>query len=98
MVRAAKRKWADEYKEQAQLWDVTAWRHGHRLTKVPSLQGPEGIVHSHEDMANILSQRFFPTTPKEVDPPLHTPRTLTWVDKTLVEPLLRKAANRSALG
>jgi len=27
-VRAAKRKWADKYIKQAQLWDVAAWRHG----------------------------------------------------------------------
>jgi len=27
-VRAAKRKWADEYIEKSQLWDVAAWRHG----------------------------------------------------------------------
>jgi hypothetical protein len=45
-VHAAKRKWADKYIEQAQLWDVAAWRHGHRLSKVPSLQGPDGLVHS----------------------------------------------------
>ena len=79
MVRAAKRKWADEYIEQAQLWEVAAWRHGCRLNKVPSLQGQEGIVHSHEEVSNILSQRFFPTDPKEVnphfldDPPPHPP-------------------------
>ena len=45
-VRAAKRKWADEYIEKAQLWDVAAWRHGRRQSNVPSLRGPEGIVHS----------------------------------------------------
>ena len=103
-VRAAKRKWADEYIEQAQLWDVAAWRHGRRLTKVPSLQGPEGLVHSHEGVADILSQRFFPRSPQEVnphfpdDPPPHPPRLLAQIDKALVEPLLRKATNRSAPG
>jgi hypothetical protein len=103
-VRAAKRKWADEYIEQAQLWDIAAWRHGRRLTKVPSLQGPEGLVHSHEEVSNILSQRFFPPTPQEVnphfpdDPPPRPRRTLAQVDKALVEPLLMKATNRSAPG
>jgi hypothetical protein len=56
-VRAAKRKWADEYIEQAQLWDVAAW-----------LQGPDGLVHSYEEVADILSQRFFPRAPRVVDP------------------------------
>ena len=38
-VRAAKRKWADDYIEQAQLWDVAAWRHGRRLSKSPVATG-----------------------------------------------------------
>jgi hypothetical protein len=103
-VRAAKRKWADEYIEKAQLWEVAAWRHGRKLSKVPSLQGPDGLVHGHEEVADILSQRFFPRSPMEVpphfpdDPLPHPPRQLARIDKTLVEPLLRKAASRSAPG
>src|SRR5712672_1462330 len=62
-VRVAKRKWADEYIEKSKLWDVAAWRHGRKISKVPSLQGPDGLVHSHEEVANILSQRFFPHAP-----------------------------------
>ena len=54
-VDAANPKWADEYIAQAQLWDVAAWRHGCRLSKVPLLRGPEGLVHAHEDVADILS-------------------------------------------
>jgi hypothetical protein len=103
-VRAAKRKWADEYIEQAKLWDVATWRHGRRLTKVPSLQGTDGLVHSHEEVAEILSQRFFPPSPREVnphfsdDPPPRPPRALTQIDRGFIEPLLRKASNRSAPG
>ena len=103
-VRAAKRKWADEYIEQAKLWDVAAWRHGRRLSKVPSLQGIDGLVHSHEEVADILSQRFFPRSPHEVnplfqdDPPPRPPRTLERIEKSLIEPLLMKATNRSAPG
>jgi hypothetical protein len=67
-VRAAKRKWADEYIEKAQLWEVAVWRHGRRVSKVPSLQGPDGLVHTHEEVADILSQRFFTQTPPEVEP------------------------------
>ena len=66
-VRVAKRKWADEYIEKARLWDVVTWRHGRKLNNVPALQGPEGLSHSHEDVADILSQHFFPQTPLEVE-------------------------------
>lgn len=103
-VRAAKRKWADEYIEKNQLWEVATWRHGRRLNKVPSLQGADGLVHVHEEVADILSQRFFPPTPRVVnpqfpdDPPVRPTRTLAHIDKTLVEALLRKATNRSAPG
>jgi hypothetical protein len=103
-VRTAKRSWADEYIEKAQLWEVAAWRHGRRLSKVPSLQGPDGLVHAHEGVADILSQRFFPQTPPSVeahfpdDPPPRPVRSLPQIDKELIEPLLRKAAGRSAPG
>jgi hypothetical protein len=55
-------------------------------------------------VADILSQRFFPRSPQEVnphfldDPPPRPPRTLARIDKALIEPLLKKAANRSAPG
>ena len=103
-VRAAKRRWADDYIEQAQLWDVAGWRHGRRLSKVPSLKGPEGLVHSHEGVADILSQRFFAQTPPRVelnfadDPPPRPTRTLPPIDEDMVDTLLKKAASKSAPG
>jgi len=103
-VHVAKRKWADEYIEKAQLWEVAAWRHGRKVSKVPSLQGPDGLVHTHEEIANVLSQHFFPQTPPEVDvdfkddPPPRPTRTLPPFDEELVEILLKKAANKSASG
>ena len=72
--------------------------------KVPSLQGTNSLVHSHEEVADILSQCFFPCTPRKVaphfpdDPPPQPPCQLAQIDKALIEPLLRKAANRSAPG
>jgi Reverse transcriptase (RNA-dependent DNA polymerase) len=72
--------------------------------KVPSLRGPEGIVHTHEEVADILSQRFFSQTPPEVDlifadDPLCRPtRAMPPVEEDLIESLLSKAANRSAPG
>ena len=103
-VRSAKRLWADEYIEKAQLWEVAAWRHGRRLSKVPSLKGPAGLVHTHDEVADILSQRFFPQTPPSVDahfpddPPPRPVRALPRIDKEFIEPLLKKASNRSAPG
>src|SRR6267154_1009540 len=103
-VRAAKRRWADEYIEKAQLWEVAAWRHGRKTSKVSSLQGPDGLVHSHEQVADVLSQRFFPQSPPLVethfddDHPPRPTRTLPPFDKELVETLLKKASNKSAPG
>ena len=103
-VRAAKRTWADDYIRKAQLWEVAKWRHGRKLTKVPSLQGAEGLVHTHEEVSSILSRRFFPQDPPIVDPsfaddpdPLPT-RTLGQVDEEFIEPLIKKAAKHSAPG
>ena len=103
-IRAAKRRWADDYIEKAQLWEVAKWRHGRKLNKVPSLQRPGGLAHSHEEVSNILSQRFFPQAPPIVDPSFtddpapHPTRTLTQIDEAFIDPLVKKAAKRSAPG
>jgi ribonuclease HI len=103
-VRAAKRTWAEEYIEEAKLWDVAAWRHGRKLSKVPSLRGPDGLVHAHEDVANLLSQRFFTNSPPQVatrfhdDPPPRPTRQLHPITKEFIDPLLKKAAAKSAPG
>jgi hypothetical protein len=103
-VRVAKRHWADEYIEKAQLWDVAAWRHGRKISKVASLQGSEGLVHTHDEMANILSQRFFSQAPPKVepifadDPPPRPTRAMPPLDRDLIDSLLKKATNRSAPG
>lgn len=87
-----------------QLWEVAAWRHGRKTSKVPSLRGPEGIVHTHEEISDILSQRFFSQTPPQVDrnfsddPPPQPTRALPPMEKDLIESLLSKAATRSAPG
>jgi hypothetical protein len=103
-IRTAKRSWADEYIEKAQLWEVAAWRHGRRTSKVPSLRGTEGIVHAHGEIADILSHRFFADNPPQVapnfpdDPPSRPTRPLPPVDKELIGHLLSKTDNRSAPG
>ena len=103
-VSTAKRMWADDYIEKAQLWEVAKWRHGRKLTKVPALQGTEGLVHSHEEVSSILSRRFFPQNPPLVDqtfpddPQPHQTRPLAQIDEEFIEPLIQKASKRSAPG
>jgi len=75
-IRTAKRNWADDYIEKAQLWEVAAWRHGRRISKVPSLRGPEGLVHTHGEISDILSHRFFADAPPQV-PPHFSCKTVT---------------------
>jgi hypothetical protein len=70
-VRVAKCQWADKYIENAQLWDVAAWHHSCRVAKVPSLHGPNRLVHSHKEVMDVLSQRFFAKTPPQVELHFH---------------------------
>jgi hypothetical protein len=70
-IHAAKRKWADDYIEKAQLWDVAAWRHRRRISKIPSLRGVNSLTHAHKEMTDIFAQRFFPQMPPTVD--MHFP-------------------------
>jgi hypothetical protein len=103
-VRAAKRTWANEYIEQAELWDVATWRLGRRSSKVPSLKGPNGLVHAHEDIAKTLSHRFFVDTPPQVeqrfgdDPAPRPTRPLPPITKELISHLLTNTSNKSAPG
>jgi hypothetical protein len=103
-VCAAKQKWANNYIEKAQLWEVAKWRHGRKLSKVPSFQGTEGLAHTHEEVSNILSHRFFPQSPPLVDPlfpddpeplPVHK---LGRIKEDFIEPLIKKAAKCSVPG
>jgi Reverse transcriptase (RNA-dependent DNA polymerase) len=103
-VRVVKRQWVDDYIEKSQLWELAMWRHGQRVSKVPSLQGPEGLVHIHEEIADILSQQFFPQAPPRVetffgdDPPPQTIQTLPAIDEELIDSLLAKTTNKSVPG
>jgi hypothetical protein len=70
-VCAAKQHWANKYIENAKLWEVATWRHGHKASKVLSLHGPNGLVHAHEDIVDILLERFFAKTPPQVQLRFH---------------------------
>ena len=104
MVRVAKRQWANELIETADLWDVAAWRHGHKVSKVPSLRGPKGLVHSYDKIAELLSQRFFAKSPPQVtarfhdDPPPRPTQQLSRIDRELIGPLIKKATSKTAPG
>ena len=83
---------------------MAAWQHGHRVSKVPSLCGTEGLVHSHKEIADLLSNRFFAKMPPQVaarfynDPPHHPSQHLPQIDKDLIDPLIKESSNRSAPG
>jgi Endonuclease-reverse transcriptase len=103
-IHTAKHKWANKYIKNGKLWDVANWRHSCRVSKVPSLHGPEGIIHLHEEVAGVLSQRFFTKTPLNVEAHFHDDplsllmQHLPLINKELVKPLLQKATTRLAPG
>ena len=100
----AKRQWADVYIEKTQLWELAVYQHGCKVSKVLLLQGPDGLVHIYEEVADILSQCLFPQIPPSVasvfkdNPPPYSTRTLPPINKELINSLLAKATNKSAPG
>ncbi len=62
--------------------------------QVPLLRSPNGLVHSHEEVVDLVSQTFFKKKPPQVetrfhdDPPRHPQRRLSQIDKNLTEPLI----------
>ena len=71
-VRLAKRNWANQYITSANVWEVAAWRHGRRQTRIPALRGPNGALHfDHDTMTDLLTDRFFTKDLGTI--PLHFP-------------------------
>ena len=103
-VKFSKCEWAKEHIQKEQLWEVVSWIHSRCLSKVPLLQGAKGLVHSHEEIANILSQHFFPNSPPKVsmhftdDPPPCPTQQLPSFRKEDISALLQKTANHSTPG
>jgi hypothetical protein len=59
-VRNAKRNWADNYIMTANVWEVAAWRHGRRQTRIPALVDANGVLtFDHNSMSTIFADRFF---------------------------------------
>ena len=103
-ARKAKRSWADEVIGKSNLWEVATWRHGRRMNKVPPLRVGEGLAHSHADIAQTLSNRFFVDAPPEVprrmedDPPSKPTRALPAFPDSLIGELLANTSNTSSPG
>jgi hypothetical protein len=103
-ARKAKRKWADDVIGKSNLWEVATWRHGRRMNKIPPLRAEAGLAHTHSDISQILSSRFFVEAPPEVpnrledDPPPHATRDLPTFSKGIIADLLADTSNLSSPG
>jgi hypothetical protein len=105
VVRDAKRRWADEYITAANVWEVAAWRHGRRSSHIPALLNhTNSLVFEHEEMASLLSARFFAEEADPIprrfhdDPEPRPARAFVPFDKEELGVLLRLMANKSAPG
>jgi hypothetical protein len=59
-VHNAKCSWADDYITTANIWEVAAWRHGHRQTCIPALVDANGdLTFDHDSMSSIFADWFF---------------------------------------
>jgi hypothetical protein len=103
-ARKAKRKWADDVIGKSNLWEVATWRHGRKMNKIPPLRTKEGLAHTHVDISQILSRRFFVEAPPEVparledDPPPCATRELPRFSKDIIGDLLADTSNMSSPG
>jgi hypothetical protein len=105
VVKAAKRKWANEYITTANVWEVAAWRHRRRSSHIPALQNNDGwLVYDHEGMASLLLARFFaeegstiPTTFPD-DPLPRATRTFALFGEVELHTLLCATTNKSVPG
>lgn len=60
VIQTTKQRWADKYISSASIWEVTAWRHGHKSSHIPALWDTDGVMHSnHVSMAEMLTECFF---------------------------------------
>jgi hypothetical protein len=59
-VRNAKRSWADDYITTANIWEVAAWCHGRRQTRIPVLVDANGdLTFDHDTMSSVFANWFF---------------------------------------
>ena len=103
-----RRQWADEFLSHTtthKLWEATRWRHGRRATRIPPLRKPDdSYAHSTEEVAPLLSTRFFPHTTDVVhpshpdDPPSRPRRDWPPITRDEIGTALASTSNSSAPG
>ena len=105
VTQRAKREWADRYITAANIWEVAAWRHGRKSSHIPALLTQDGtLTFEHEEMASILSQRFFAEEREPVpthfpdDPDPRPARPFPPFGEDELGDLLKTASNSSAPG
>jgi hypothetical protein len=104
-VRTAKRQWADDYITTANVWEVAAWRHGRRQTRIPALVDAHGdLTFDHASMSDIFAERFFARDPGDIplafpdDPPTRPTRPFAPITAEEAHALLSRTSNTSSPG
>ena len=104
-VKASKRKWADTLVTTGDVWEVAKWRHGRKANTIAALRKDNGdLTFEHEEVADLLAQRFFTTDPGDVplmqhdDPPARPIRPFPLITGREVRKCLDGTNNSSAPG
>ena len=105
VVKVAKRDWADSYITAANIWEVAAWRHERQSSHIPALVREDGsLTYEHEEMASLLSRRFFAEDDTFIpthfhdDPPPTSPRSFHPFTQSELEDMLTLTKNNSVPG
>ena len=60
LITTPKWQWVDEYISSSCVWEVAAWRHGHKSSHIPTLRDGQGVTHfDHHSMVSMLVEQFF---------------------------------------
>jgi hypothetical protein len=104
-VHNAKRDWANDYITTANVWEVAAWHHGRRQTRIPALVDANGVLtFEHDSMSSIFTDRFFARDPGDIlltfpdDPPARSTRTFAPITADEAFALLSRTSNTSSPG
>lgn len=66
-TQSAKHKWADEIVTNRNVWDITKWWHGHKLSQIAALQTQDGqLTFDTKQMAKLLAAHFFNDDPGDI--------------------------------
>lgn len=107
LKRVTRRTWADHVVTTGDLWDVSGWRHGRRMSRIAALRKSKSdgdLTFDPTEMAELLADRFFTKntggidTQQADDPPPRQTRPLVPFTKDELERCLKKTKNDSAPG